>query len=252
MIDFIVKYWLQVLFGLIAAGLGFMAKHYYGLWKKEKENKQNQILDSIKEELKTYNQEIVTQKEALLTSEDVRLQEAIKKVEESNNQLMNVVLGVYNKQFKNDCRYLLENVNNAEIFASFNIRSNIPYNASNPNGKSKQPHEYKDKMPISQKELFGSNKTGKRSLDDFLTRVQSISIPEIRASTTEIKVLNQTLTKPIPLLENDFTSSFTIEQDAGLEYMRLFNRLSGLSLMMEVNGEIRSSYNSKYGHYNNL
>jgi hypothetical protein len=107
-------------------------------------------------------------------------------------------------------------------------------------------------MPISQKELFGSNKTGKRSLDDFLTRVQSISIPEIRASTTEIKVLNQTLTKPIPLLENDFTSSFTIEQDAGLEYMRLFNRLSGLSLMMEVNGEIPSSYNSKYGHYNNL
>lgn len=112
MIDFIVKYWLQVLFGLIAAGLGFIAKHYYGLWKKEKENKQNQILDSIKEELKTYNQEIVTQKEALLTSEDVKLQEAIKKVEESNNQLMNVVLGVYNKQFKNDCRYLLENVNN--------------------------------------------------------------------------------------------------------------------------------------------
>lgn len=149
-------------------------------------------------------------------------------------------------------RNSLENVNNAEIFASFNIRPNIPYNASNPNGKSKQPHEYKDKMPISQKELFGSNKTGKRSLDDFLTRVQSISIPEIRASTTEIKVLNQTLTKPIPLLENDFTSSFTIEQDAGLEYMRLFNRLSGLSLMMEVNGEIPSSYNSKYGHYNNL
>jgi len=34
MIDFIVKYWLEVLFTLICAGLAFLAKHYYSLWKE--------------------------------------------------------------------------------------------------------------------------------------------------------------------------------------------------------------------------
>jgi hypothetical protein len=33
MIDFIAKYWLEVIFSLIIAGVSFLAKHYYSLWK---------------------------------------------------------------------------------------------------------------------------------------------------------------------------------------------------------------------------
>ena len=34
MIDFIVKYWLEFLFSIIAAGLGIFARHYYKLWQE--------------------------------------------------------------------------------------------------------------------------------------------------------------------------------------------------------------------------
>jgi hypothetical protein len=37
MTDFIIQYWLEFLFGGIIAVLGFFVKHYYQLWKKEKE-----------------------------------------------------------------------------------------------------------------------------------------------------------------------------------------------------------------------
>ena len=35
MIAFIVQYWLEIIFGLIATGAGFLAKKFYSLYKKE-------------------------------------------------------------------------------------------------------------------------------------------------------------------------------------------------------------------------
>jgi len=34
MIEFITKYWLEVIFGIIVSILSFAVKHYYGLWKE--------------------------------------------------------------------------------------------------------------------------------------------------------------------------------------------------------------------------
>ena len=112
MIDFIAKYWLEVFFSLIIAVLSGFVKHYYQLWKKEQESQKNEFWSNTKEELKQYNRELLEQKQSLLSSEDARLQEAIKIVKESNENLLRAVLEVQKKQFKTDCKYFLENANN--------------------------------------------------------------------------------------------------------------------------------------------
>ena len=108
MADFIIKYWLEVLFGIVVTVLGYFVRKFYKLWKNEKEAQANNILSQLKEELKTYNQAMLEQKEALLTAEDIKLQEAIKAVEESNTKLLNAVLEVQKKQFRMDCKQMLE------------------------------------------------------------------------------------------------------------------------------------------------
>jgi hypothetical protein len=135
-------------------------------------------------------------------------------------------------------------VSKAVKLATFNIGPNTPYKAAD--GTKVSSSQFKKGIPASQEDTLSLTES------DFFTRVQNITIPEMKSSTIELKVLGQTLTKPIALMENDFTSSFTVEQDTGLEYMRLFNRLAGLSLMMEIDGQKPEDYTSNYGHYNNL
>lgn len=79
MFDFIVKYWIEFLFGIIIGVLSYFLKHYYYLWKKEKEN-----------------------------SEKARIEESIKDIKDSNATLLKSILEVQKKQFKMDCKFYLE------------------------------------------------------------------------------------------------------------------------------------------------
>ena len=50
MIDFIIKYWLEFLFSIVVAGLGFFARHYYKLWQgAQKAQKEKMRSDILKE-----------------------------------------------------------------------------------------------------------------------------------------------------------------------------------------------------------
>lgn len=79
MIDFIIKYWLEVLFGIIIGVLSYFVKRYYQLWKKEKE-----FIDKN------------------------RIDEGIKELKTSIDTLGKAVLEVQKKQFKIDCKFYLE------------------------------------------------------------------------------------------------------------------------------------------------
>ena len=79
MIDFIIKYWLEVLFGIIIGILSYFVKRYYQLWKKEKELIDKNRIDESNKELKT-----------------------------SIDTLGKAVLEVQKKQFKTDCKFYLE------------------------------------------------------------------------------------------------------------------------------------------------
>ena len=62
---------------------------------------------------------------------------------------------------------------------------------------------------------------------DFISRVAGITIPSFQADTIEYNFQGQTYTTPGYKLQHDFSSSLKLEMDAGLEYMRTINKISG-------------------------
>ena len=84
-LEFVAKYWLTFLFGLIAAGLGIVVKHYKALIKKEKEVQKQEEFNNIIKDVKEYTDT------------------SFKETQESHNRLYNAVLDVQSKQFQRDC-----------------------------------------------------------------------------------------------------------------------------------------------------
>ena len=61
MLDFIVKYWLEVAFGLICGAVAWLAKHYINLLKTEKQNHEDKLITTIQNKMD--NQYDKTQKQ---------------------------------------------------------------------------------------------------------------------------------------------------------------------------------------------
>ena len=104
MIDIIVTYWLEFLFGLIAAAVTFLIKQYYSLQKKvhnqQRNNFEEEIIEainsSLKKEQEKTNKEIASAKEEIL------------KVHKSTDILKTGLLNVQRKNFMEFCYFLLE------------------------------------------------------------------------------------------------------------------------------------------------
>lgn len=104
MLDFIVTYWLEFLFGLIAALVTFLIKQYYSLQKKvhnqQRDNFEEEIIEainnSLKKEQEKTNKEIASAKEEIL------------KVHKSTDILKSGLLNVQRKNFMEFCYLLLE------------------------------------------------------------------------------------------------------------------------------------------------
>ena len=104
MLDFIATYWLEFLFGLIAASITFLIKQYYSLQKKvhsqQRDNFEEEIIEainsSLKKEQEKTNKEIASAKEEIL------------KVHKSTDILKSGLLNVQRKNFMEFCYFLLE------------------------------------------------------------------------------------------------------------------------------------------------
>ena len=104
MLDFIVTYWLEFLFGLIAAAVTFLIKQYSSLQKKvhsqQRDNFEEEIIkainSSLKKEQDKTNKEIASAKEEIL------------KVHKSTDILKTGLLNVQRKNFMEFCYLLLE------------------------------------------------------------------------------------------------------------------------------------------------
>ena len=83
--EFFAKYWLTIVFGLIAAWLGKKAKHYKELLDKEKENQKQAEFSKVITDTKDY------------------VNEKFQKVEDSHEKLYKAVFDVQQKQFQRDC-----------------------------------------------------------------------------------------------------------------------------------------------------
>ena len=55
LLDFIVKYWVEVLFGLICGGIGFSIRHHVKLIIEEKKRQNEEMMNNINEKFKEQN-----------------------------------------------------------------------------------------------------------------------------------------------------------------------------------------------------
>lgn len=97
MLDFIVKYWLQVLLGLVSGGLGFACKYFWKLYKSEKNHQktkeQKEFYDGLKDLIREG------------TEESRKADEAIR---EEIQTIKTGVLSVQRRTFINQCKELLK------------------------------------------------------------------------------------------------------------------------------------------------
>lgn len=105
---FIAKYWIEFLFGVIAAGATALAKRFYTLYKKEqkfqKENEQEELKDSINKELI----DIIDKDREESRQGDELIQKQINNISNEIAVLKAGILGIQGKAFKEDCHRLLD------------------------------------------------------------------------------------------------------------------------------------------------
>lgn len=97
MLEFILKYWLEFLLGVIAAALSLACKKFYSLYKFEKASKTKENHEKIENGLK----KIINDNAKESNEGDDVLQKQI-------CALKNGILSLQGRNFKQDCRNLLQ------------------------------------------------------------------------------------------------------------------------------------------------
>ena len=129
MLEFILKYWVEVIFGLIVSGLSFACRRYWKLWRAEQQHQKteeqeafyNGILEKIDERFEKMNErfkeidkrfeETNNRITALDNKVEQKINEVRKDVQSSDAQqkiLREGLLSVQGNSFKRQCKALLE------------------------------------------------------------------------------------------------------------------------------------------------
>ena len=115
MIDFIIKYWLEVAFGLICGTLAWFVKKYMKLYNESKSNHEISIISTIKEEMKNQYQETKVQMDNSIKKLDDKITEFIsesreedKKMNEHFFRMKDDILTIEGAYFRSECRKLLQ------------------------------------------------------------------------------------------------------------------------------------------------
>ena len=122
MLEFILKYWVEVVFGLIVSGLSFACRRYWKLWREEQQHQKTEeqeafydgILEKIDERFEKMNErfeETNNRITALDNKVEQKINEVRKDVQLSDAQqkiLKEGLLSVQGNNFKKQCKALLE------------------------------------------------------------------------------------------------------------------------------------------------
>lgn len=161
MIQWIVKYWVQVIFGLVVGGLGFLCKKFFDLYITDIKN--NMIKEIQKQAVQiTKDQEENVAKLIEINKTDIR-----SLMEENNSQnakIANIYNGVINLQavsFKCYCRKLLDENYNMTLADFENCQHEYQvYTSLGGNGQGTILYNLvceKAKNLVQQKEKQGTN-----------------------------------------------------------------------------------------------
>lgn len=114
MFEWILKYWLEALFGVLCAGISVFFKHYYKKIADRRKFKQDQLNKSLDEKFENQQKDLQKQMKACYTElsasiqeRDERLLKADEEIHRDIGVLRGGLLSVQGREFKADCRYLL-------------------------------------------------------------------------------------------------------------------------------------------------
>lgn len=115
MLDFIVKYWLQVLFGVIVTVLTGVCRYLYTQIKAERQRKQTDFQMSLREDIQgaiAVDHEKLAASIAVelktLSDKDTKFEEQITSLNETMQLIKTGLLSVQGATFKAQCRELLK------------------------------------------------------------------------------------------------------------------------------------------------
>lgn len=120
--EFILKYWVEVLFGIVVTGGGFLLKHHFKLFKEsldhKMEDRDDKLLDKVAKLLAAGNKTIQESIDKLRsdTKDDidgvyvelVDLKDDIKDIRKDVESIRRGVLDVQGPQFKTKCKEVLQ------------------------------------------------------------------------------------------------------------------------------------------------
>lgn len=104
MLDFIVKYWLQFLFGLIVTGLSIALKKVWKMYKNAQMAQHNQEKKELLEEMDVK----IEQQNQRMVEADNEIKQEIHNIEGSISTIGQGVLSIQGENFRDMCRKLLE------------------------------------------------------------------------------------------------------------------------------------------------
>ena len=105
--DIFVKYWLQWILGVVAAGIALWAKRYIKLEKSTIQEKQKQRMQELRTEVKDEITTELNEQVEKLTEEDVKIHQEIEIVSNKVEIVGSGVLAIQGQVFKDECRRLL-------------------------------------------------------------------------------------------------------------------------------------------------
>lgn len=121
--SWVAQYWVEVVFGILCAGMGIFFKCFLKLLKASFDQQKKDFNESIdnklieqEEKLKTLIDdrdtklmELINTKETTLSEEDSQIRHDITEYKNNFEKLQNGVLSIQGRAFKQDCRELLKN-----------------------------------------------------------------------------------------------------------------------------------------------
>lgn len=115
MLDFIVKYWLEVAFGLVCGAVAWLAKKYVTMSKTEKENHETAIITTIQKKMDDQYDKTQEQMDACYNRLEDKISDFVKQSEEEDEKiyqkignLEDGILSLQGQQFKESCHQLLD------------------------------------------------------------------------------------------------------------------------------------------------
>lgn len=103
-VDFLIKYWLEIILGIVVAAGGAGFNYLRKLIKKDQKEKLQSQFDEFYQKI---NQALDEKFEAL-EQEDETIDDRLNAIEQSMEPLKQGVLSLHRRKFLDDCRYFLE------------------------------------------------------------------------------------------------------------------------------------------------